>query len=168
MLSKVSDRLYGPTLASGAAKRREGQGMEAHDMAGHIIRRLQQSSVQFFLARVRDLGIDITPVQFAAMDALRENPGIDQASLAALIAYDRATIGGVIDRLEAKGLVKRAVSGQDRRAREVRMTDEGAKLYEALLPVVREVQEKILERLSRGERARFLSLARKALQGDSG
>ena len=37
------------------------------------------------------------------------NPGIDQARLATAIAFDRATTGGVIDRLEAKGLVRREI-----------------------------------------------------------
>lgn len=140
--------------------------MEAHDMAGHLIRRLHQFSTQVFVARARALGVDITPVQFAAMDALRGNPGLDQAGVAALIAYDRATIGGVIDRLEAKGLVERTVSKQDRRAHEVRMTDAGTKLYDALLPEVRAVQDDILGRLSRSERTRFLALARKAIPSE--
>ncbi|WP_292685703.1 MarR family transcriptional regulator [Novosphingobium sp.] len=77
--------------------------MDIYGMPGHLIRRLQQQSTQVFAARMREAGFDITPVQFAAMDALAARPGIDQATLAQLIAYDRATIGGVVDRLEGKG-----------------------------------------------------------------
>ena len=75
--------------------------MEAYGMAGHLIRRLQQISTQVFTTRAREAGFDLTSVQFAAMDAIREKPGIDQAGVAAMIAYDKATIGGVIDRLVA-------------------------------------------------------------------
>jgi DNA-binding MarR family transcriptional regulator len=134
--------------------------MEAHGMAGHLIRRLHQISTQIFLTRVREAGFDITSVQFAAMDALLENPGIDQAGVATLIAYDRATIGGVIDRLVSKGLVERVVSQQDRRAREVRLTDDGVRVFEALVPVVRSVQDEILGQLTAAERKRFMALAR--------
>jgi DNA-binding MarR family transcriptional regulator len=130
-------------------------------MAGHLIRRLQQISTQLFANRMREAGYEITSVQFAAMDALGEHPGIDQAGVAALIAYDRATIGGVIDRLVAKGLVARVVNTQDRRAREVRLTKDGEKRYADLLPVVWAVQDDILGRLSPDERTQFMALARK-------
>ncbi|WP_349768720.1 MarR family winged helix-turn-helix transcriptional regulator [Rhodobacter sp. NTK016B] len=137
--------------------------MEAYGMAGHLIRRLHQLSTQVFAQQAKEAGFDLTSVQFAAMDAIRAHPGIDQAGVAALIAYDRATIGGVIDRLVSKGLVAREVSRRDRRAREVRLTDEGERVFAAMLPVVRGVQDAILSELSEDERGIFLSLARKSL-----
>ena len=69
---------------------------EVHAMPGHLIRRLQQIAVSVFTERVTKAGFDITPVQFAALSTIAENPGLDQASLAGLIAYDRVTIGGVV------------------------------------------------------------------------
>ncbi|WP_212523838.1 MarR family transcriptional regulator [Actibacterium sp. MT2.3-13A] len=136
--------------------------MEIHDMAGHLIRRLHQHSTQVFQAHARDAGFDLTPVQFAAMDAIRSDPGIDQAGVAALIAYDRATIGGVIERLVQKGYVKRVVSRRDRRARELTLTEDGRRVFHAFLPVVRTLQDDILPGLTDAERAAFLALARKA------
>jgi Transcriptional regulators len=137
--------------------------MEAYGMAGHLIRRLHQQSTQVFTQRAREAGHDMTAVQFAAMDAIRAHPGLDQAGVAALIAYDRATIGGVIDRLIGKGWVERSISRRDRRAREVRLTAEGARVFDAMLPLVRALQDEILAPLDPAERAAFLSLARKAL-----
>lgn len=137
--------------------------MQARRMPGHLIRRLHQHATQIFVSHVRDAGLDITPVQFAAMDVLFAKPGVDQASVAALIAYDRATIGAVIDRLATKGLVERSISPEDRRAKAVRLTEEGKRVYQALLPVVHAVQVDILELLSPGERSRFLFLAEKAI-----
>lgn len=136
--------------------------MEVQDMAGHLIRRLHQGSTQVFQAEARAAGIDLTQVQFAAMDAIRCHPGIDQAGIAALIAYDRATIGGVIDRLEQKGYLTRVVSRHDRRARAVSLTGEGLRVFEAFLPVVRSLQDDILPGLTESERTQFLALARKA------
>lgn len=132
-------------------------------MAGHLIRRLHQQSTQVFLARTQAAGFDLTPVQFAALDAIAEQPGIDQAGLAATIGFDRATIGGVIDRLEHKDLVRRVVSAQDRRARQLHLTPRGRKLLLASRPVVRALQADVLAPLSPAERAAFLGLVHKAL-----
>lgn len=133
-------------------------------MAGHLIRRLNQLSTHIFAHRVQAAGFDLTPVQFAAMDALDAHPGLDQASIAAKIAYDRATIGGVIDRLEQKGYVARTVSKHDRRAREVNLSAEGRAVYHRILPLVTALQSEILGGLDPTERAEFLRLAAKAIQ----
>ena len=102
--------------------------MAVLDMAGHLIRRLHQQSTQLFALRTQAAGFDLTPVQYAALEAIHENPGMDQARLAELIAYDRATIGGVIERLEKKGWVRRVVSEKDRRARELSLSTKGNKV----------------------------------------
>ncbi|MFC3682209.1 MarR family winged helix-turn-helix transcriptional regulator [Hydrogenophaga luteola] len=137
--------------------------MDSLDMAGHLIRRLHQLSTQVFVQRTQAAGFDLTPVQFAALDAIGHHPGTDQATVAELIAYDRATIGGVIERLEQKGWVDRVVSERDRRARELSLTPEGQRILQALVPVVRDLQDEILQALGDADRARFLKLARQAV-----
>jgi len=137
--------------------------MDSLDMAGHLIRRLHQQSTQVFVQRTQAAGFDLTPVQFAALDAIHAHPAMDQARIAEMIAYDRATIGGVIDRLEQKGYVRRVVSERDRRARELSLTETGERLHAALLPVVRALQDDILQALDAEDRARFLELARRAV-----
>lgn len=142
--------------------------MKAHAMAGHLIRRLNQMSTHVFSTHMQEAGFDLTPVQFAALDAIIAHPGIDQAGVAANIAYDRATIGGVIDRLEQKGYVIREVSKRDRRAREVRASQAGMTAFEQILPVVTALQDDVLARLDRDERHAFLALARKAIGNPPG
>ena len=137
--------------------------METQAMAGHLLRRLHQVSTQTFARRVQGAGYDLTPVQFAALDAIQHNPGADQARIAALIAYDKATIGGVIERLEQKGLVTRAISKRDRRAREINLTTEGILTLQDMMPIVRDLQSEILSGLSPEERVNFLDLASKLL-----
>ena len=131
------------------------------DLPGYYIRRLQQIAVALFLEETQAQGI--TPVQFAALSAAYRQPGLDQRSLAASIGFDTSTIGGVIDRLEQKGLVERVVSAQDRRARQLRLTAAGAQLLAACRPVVEALQAEILAPLSAAERKSLLALARKAL-----
>ncbi len=137
--------------------------MDSLDMAGHLIRRLHQLSTQVFVQRTQAAGYDLTPIQFAALDAIHNHPGTDQATVAELIAYDRATIGGVIERLEQKGWVARVVSERDRRARELSLTPEGQRTFKALVPVVRDLQDEILQSLGEADRTRFLKLARQAV-----
>lgn len=137
--------------------------MERIKMPGHLIRRLHQQSTQVFQAQTQAAGFDLTSVQFAALDAIAQQPGIDQSGLAATIGFDRATIGGVIDRLEGKGLVQRLVSADDRRARQLQLQPEGRKLLAAVRPVVEALQAEILAPLNRAERASFVALANKAL-----
>ena len=137
--------------------------MDSLDMAGHLIRRLHQLSTQVFVQRTQAAGFDLTPVQFAALDAIGHHPGTDQARVAEMIAYDRATIGGVIERLEQKGWVDRVVSERDRRARVLSLTAEGERILQALVPVVRNLQDEILQALGEADRARFLKLARQAV-----
>lgn len=131
-------------------------------MAGHLIRRLNQITSSVFFNRMQEHGVDLTSVQFAALSAISLRPGVDQATLAGLIAYDRATITGVIDRLEAKGYVRRQVSARDRRLKEMYLTDAGRDVIAETIPTVRTLQNEILQGLTEEERETFVALARKA------
>ncbi|MEO9902077.1 MarR family transcriptional regulator [Nisaea sp.] len=132
-----------------------------HSMAGHLIRRLNQISVSVFQDSLKASGYHLTPVQYACLATLEQKPGIDQATLAGLIAYDRATIGTVLDKLEAKGLVIRRTNPRDRRAREMHLTDAGRDLYRSVTPLVQDIQTLMTEGLEPEERAEFLRLAAK-------
>ena len=134
---------------------------EISNMAGHLIRRLNQISVAVFADHMADIGAEITPVQYAALTTIRENPGIDQAGLAGAIAYDKATIGGVVDRLSAKGLILRQTSQTDRRARTLALTSEGEALLDRVRPVVRDLQDSILAGLNAREKAQLMTLLAK-------
>ncbi|MBB5222310.1 DNA-binding MarR family transcriptional regulator [Amaricoccus macauensis] len=135
-----------------------------YDMPGHLIRRLHQISTAIFTARMAEAGIDLTSVQFAALKTVRENPGIDQATLAGLIAYDRVTIGGVVDRLVTKGLVSREVHPRDRRARVLELSPDGQTLLDRALPVAGLVQEDIVGALPAEDREPFVALLRRATE----
>ena len=135
---------------------------EIYEMAGHLIRRLNQISAAIFAERMAQEGLDLTSVQFAALSVIADASGIDQATLAGAIAYDRATIGGVVDRLEQKGLIERTISKKDRRARTLRLTDAGETVLKTAGPHVWDLQKDILAGLDEGEKQQFLALARKA------
>ena len=139
---------------------------EIYDLPGHLIRRLHQISAAIFADRMAAAAIEITPVQFAALATLDAAGDVDQATLAGLIAYDRVTMGGVLDRLEQKGLIARAQSPRDRRARIVSITQAGIALLRQARPVAMALQGDILTGLDDAERAQLVRLMRKA--ADSG
>jgi DNA-binding MarR family transcriptional regulator len=131
-------------------------------MPGHLIRRLHQLSTQVFMTRMREAGFDLTPVQFAALDALSDRPGTDQARLAQAIGKDKATVGAVADRLEQKGLVVREASTSDKRALKLTLTPAGEELLEKTAPIVEELQKELLPGLNPEEYRQFIELATKA------
>lgn len=131
------------------------------DLPGHLIRRLQQIAVSIFITRCDAAGFDLTPVQFAALTTIRGHGGLAQTTLAGLIAYDAATMGGVVERLVQKGLVRRETSSRDRRAKSLHVTPAGEALLDAVAPVVAEVQEAILAGLTPAEQRTFMHLLRK-------
>ncbi|TCV61774.1 MarR family transcriptional regulator [Neorhizobium sp. R1-B] len=134
-----------------------------NDMPGHLARRFQQIAVAVFHAEVEGAGFDLTPVQYAALAAVSTNPGIDQITLAGLIAYDRTTITGVVDRLAQKGLLERRASSRDRRSRELQITTEGQKTLEAVSPAVETAQELLVRGLTGEEQQELMRLLRKAI-----
>jgi DNA-binding MarR family transcriptional regulator len=134
-----------------------------NDMPGHLVRRFQQIAVAVFLSEVEGAGFDLTPVQYAALAAISANPGLDQVTLAGIIAYDRTTITGVVDRLVQKGLVVRRASPRDRRARTLQITDVGVTTLRAIAPAVEEAQRIMLRGLTEPEAREFMRLLRKAI-----
>lgn len=132
---------------------------EIYSKPGHLIRRLQQIGVAIFVAETR--GYRITPVQYSALLAARNHPGIDQTTLMQIIAFDRSTIGEVVERLAAKGLVRRATGEKDRRAKLLFITPAGRRLLARIRPRVEAAQKIILKPLSRTERAQFMRMMRK-------
>jgi MarR family transcriptional regulator, temperature-dependent positive regulator of motility len=139
-------------------------GTVSAGLPGHLIRRLHQLSTQIFMRRVQESGHNLTPVQFAALDALRHRPGIDQAGLADMIAKDRATTGAVVDRLRQKGWIERVVNRRDKRARELTLTAEGDAVLDAVAPVVVQLQREALPGLDDQEYRLFVDLAAKAVR----
>ena len=133
------------------------------DWPGPLARRFQQIAVAVFHAEVSAAGSDLTPVQFAALSEVRAHPGIDQATLAGLIAFDRTTTSGVVDRLVHKGLLARQVSPTDRRARTLAISARGRRLLEQIEPAVRRAQDVMLSGLDGDEATEFIRLLSKAV-----
>lgn len=123
---------------------------------GHAIRRLHQISVGIFLQEAGDLGV--TPVQYAVLQTVGNQPGIDQRTLARNIALDASTTGGVVDRLEVRGWLERKTSPDDRRVRQLSLTLSGEQALRDTVPVMLRAQEHILAPLDESQRRTFMEL----------
>ena len=122
-------------------------------LPGHQIRRLQQIAVAIFLQETGETGL--TPVQYAALQAATNQPGIDQRTLAGLVGLDTSTLAGVIDRLETRGLIKRNPDTRDRRVRLVSPTVEGRQALAQMVPAMMRAQKRILAPLSKADQREF-------------
>jgi DNA-binding MarR family transcriptional regulator len=129
---------------------------DLHSKPGHLIRRAQQIAVAIFMDECE--AYDLTPVQYAALVAIRENPGIDATRLSALIAFDRSTLGSVLERLEARKLVARYSSAEDKRVKLLKLTGAGGVLIKCAEGAVLRAQERILAPLQRNERKKLMEL----------
>jgi DNA-binding MarR family transcriptional regulator len=130
---------------------------------GHLIRRAQQIAVSIFADRLA--ASDITPVQFAILNALSDTPDMDQVTLAKRVAFDPATSGSVIGRLEAKGWLTRQAHATDRRRKLLVVTPEGMQALASMQAAVAEVQTQILAPLNADEQKQFVDLLARLVAG---
>ena len=123
---------------------------------GYLFRRMQQIAVAIFMEECRDF--DLTPVQYAALVAIQTHPGIDATRLSAVIAFDRSTLGSVIERLESKQLIERAPSPVDKRVKLLSITKSGAALLRDIVPSVDRAQARMLQPLKLADRKTLMTL----------
>ena len=130
---------------------------------GHLIRRAQQRAVSIFMEETA--GFDVTPVQFAILNALIDDPGEDQITLSGRVAFDPATSGSVIGRLEAKGWVKREADPRDKRRKLLWTTPEGEQVALQMKRAVSRAQQRIVSPLDAQERDQLAVLLVKLVAG---
>ena len=123
---------------------------------GYLFRRMQQIAVAIFVEECK--AYDLTPVQYAALVAIRTHPSIDATRLSAVIAFDRSTLGSVIERLEAKALVERKPSADDKRIKLLHLTKAGTALLRDIMPSVDQAQARMLQPLKPADRSTLLAL----------
>jgi DNA-binding MarR family transcriptional regulator len=123
---------------------------------GYLFRRMQQIAVAVFVEECS--AYDLTPVQFAALVAIHTHPGIDATRLSAVIAFDRSTLGNVIERLETKGYVERKPAPEDKRIKLLTLTKSGVTLLREIMPSVDRAQARMLEPLKPADRKTLMAL----------
>jgi DNA-binding MarR family transcriptional regulator len=95
---------------------------------------------------------------YIALSRLARGPAETQLALATAIGHDKTRLIGVLDALEAGGLIKRAPDPRDRRARLVSMTAAGRARHAAAVADIRAMEERFLAELSAAERDALLAI----------
>jgi MarR family transcriptional regulator, lower aerobic nicotinate degradation pathway regulator len=128
------------------------------EQVGFILRQVSQRHATIF---AREIGINLTPTQWAALVKLMETGPCSQNQLGRLTAMDVATIKGVIDRLTARGLTETSADPKDARRLVVSLTRAGLQLAEKAGPNALAITRETLAPLDAGERETLLALLSK-------
>ena len=123
---------------------------------GYLFRRMQQIAVAIFVEECR--AFDLTPVQYAALIAIHTHPGIDATRLSAVIAFDRSTLGSVIERLESKNFIERKGGREDKRVKLLYLTKTGDATLREIMTSVERAQARMLQPLKPADRKVLLAL----------
>src|SRR5580658_3936024 len=122
-------------------------------VATALARRFNQICVTLSADSVAEA--ELTPMQFAVLAYLNKRdgqPGIDQNSLAARLGVERSHVSLLVEELGTRGLVERRVNGADRRARILRLTSKGEKIFDRLRKKNATANERVLDPLTPHER----------------
>jgi DNA-binding MarR family transcriptional regulator len=146
-------------VQTAAARAEENLMLDLYEQPGHLIRRAQQIAVSMFR---ETMDAEITPVQFAILRMLKESPGIDQVTLAGLVALDKSTTADIAVRLEKRGLIYRELGA--RRQRCLSLTPEGESTLISTVTSVHLLRDRMLSSLLPVEQKEFIRLLKKFVQ----
>jgi len=107
---------------------------QARSSVGYLLKRAHSLLVDQLEVAVADS--DITTTQWIVLMHLRDGLAINASDLCSQLRHDSGALTRLIDQLEARGLVQRERSREDRRAVQLRLTDAGRAVIAALVPAV--------------------------------
>jgi DNA-binding MarR family transcriptional regulator len=122
-------------------------------LLGYRLRLAQQAVFHDFAASVQGL----SPGRVGLLIVVDANPGVTQSQLAEAVHRDRSTMVGVLDQLEARGLIERR-RGVDRRTNGLWLTPAGRALLGRALRAIARHERRIALRLAPAERRELLRL----------
>jgi DNA-binding MarR family transcriptional regulator len=105
---------------------------------------------------------DLSPTQVHVLRLLEPGTPMPMGRLAGGLGCDASNITGVVDRLEARGLVQRQAAERDRRVKVLVVTERGLELRRRLLMRMAEPPEPI-RRLSPADQRALAQILRRAL-----
>ncbi|MEL6956078.1 MAG: MarR family transcriptional regulator, partial [Pseudomonadota bacterium] len=100
----------------------------------------------------------VTLRQFSVLAAASQEDGPSQSRLVDLTGIDRSTLADMLNRMEKTGLITRATSEDDARAKSVALTDRGRDALEAAAPAVRDADNALISTLAKNRRSSFVDL----------
>lgn len=121
----------------------------------HLLHRAGQCAGEVFQGEITET--DLTPRQYAVLLTVSQNEGLSQTALVDRTGVDRSTLADIVRRMLKKGLLQRRRTKDDARAYAVKLTDEGWRVLKQCEPLVKRVDDRILEVLPASQREQFLA-----------
>lgn len=125
-------------------------------LIGYRLRLAQQTVFRDFARHVSEL----SPGRAGILMLVDANPGVTQSRLARAVGLDRSTMVGVVDAMEARGLLERR-RGEDRRTNGLWLTRAGRSLLARLRARIELHENRIAAELSALERIQLIALLAK-------
>jgi len=144
-------------MASATHRRRAASPAEE---AWALLRDLMTSQRRRFLAVAAEL--DLHPAQTGALVQMNQDEPVSMHQLATMLHCDNSNVTGIVDRLEARGLVERRPHEHDRRIKHVVLTPLGAELSERILASMK-IAPDAFKRLSPADQRALRDILRRAL-----
>ncbi|WP_328751875.1 MarR family transcriptional regulator [Streptomyces sp. NBC_00285] len=132
---------------------------------GHLARRFQQAHYLLWNTMVSE---EITSPQFAVLNALVAEPGLDQRTVGERVGLDRSTIAEVISRLGRRGLLDKVRDPGDGRRFLLRLTGDGERTHRKLSVRTARMNQVFLAPLSAEEQHLFFELIRRVSDAAEG
>jgi len=126
---------------------------------GFLLRMAQVQVFDFFFDDLAALGL--RPGEFSVLWVIHANPGVRQGVLAQTLRIKRAHMTKMIRSFEERRLVARSVPDEDRRAVELRLTDDGEGFIAENAATFFSHDDRRPNPLSPAEQAQFMALLRK-------
>jgi DNA-binding MarR family transcriptional regulator len=110
---------------------------------GTLFQDIARLRIFAYNAMLKDIGL--TATQSWVLIALLEEEGVIQGNLARTLGIRAVTLGGVIDRMEAKNWLERRPDENDRRAKRIWLTPKGRKLEKVINKCLTDVHNLAIE-----------------------
>ncbi|AAU17341.1 winged helix-turn-helix transcriptional regulator [Bacillus cereus] len=123
--------------------------MNLHDLIGYLVHRTDVKMTNYFTKKLKPYGV--TPEQWGIISVLCSQRATTQKELAEAIDKDQTTVVRMIQSMERKGIVKKALNDQDRRSHNLFLTEKGDELKKTILPVVTDAHHFVTSNLSEEE-----------------
>jgi len=120
-----------------------------------------------FIQAFKNAGIDLTPEQWAIIDALYHRNGISQTELANGSFKNAPTVSRIIDLLEKKELVERQRFENDRRRYKIFLTSKGKETFDKANPIAQRIRNKGWNNLSEADYENFVRITNQIFENCS-
>ena len=132
-----------------------------NDVFFFLIDRMMKRVKEYTLLTFRKHKFPVTKDQWVILKRISEDDGSTQKEIAESTFKDPAALTRILDLLEKKGLVRRVSSAEDRRTYAIKLTVEGSRLVNKMIPIVQEIRAKALEGISNQELETIKSVMKK-------